>query len=351
MEGGAARLYTAAVIGVGRAGGGGDITGGHRIGHTHGAMLRRHPRVELAAAADINGENLEAFNTAFGVRKGFADYRVMLREVRPRIVSICTYVGLHREMIDECAAAGVKGIICEKPVADSPVALAAIGRVVRETGLKIVVCHMRRYLPALMRAVQLYSDGALGSRVLAFAAIQDWDLSEMGSHWLDLFRYFHQDEAVRWIMAQARVRGRRGFGHAMEDHIVAAMQFESGGRAVLEAGGTGAEGFNIFLTGSEGSIRIVGEDLLTIDGPEGRRTESFKDHPGSGWEPMWDRLLEGLIRWLDGGSEPMTGWKNMSKSSELNLAAYLSAIRGDRVDLPLEDDLNEWPVEILARRV
>jgi hypothetical protein len=38
---------------------------------------------------------------------------------------------------------------------------------------------------------------------------------------------------------------------------------------------------------------------------------------------------------------------------ELNLAAYLSALRGDRIDLPLADadlQVNEWPVELLARR-
>ncbi len=38
---------------------------------------------------------------------------------------------------------------------------------------------------------------------------------------------------------------------------------------------------------------------------------------------------------------------------EVNLAAYLSAVRGDRIDLPLDAEamaLDEWPVEILARR-
>jgi hypothetical protein len=40
----------------------------------------------------------------------------------------------------------------------------------------------------------------------------------------------------------------------------------------------------------------------------------------------------------------------MLKTAELNLAAYVSCLRRDRVDLPLADPLlDEWPVEKLAR--
>jgi hypothetical protein len=56
------------------------------------------------------------------------------------------------------------------------------------------------------------------------------------------------------------------------------------------------------------------------------------------------------VAWLDGGPEPMLGLSNMLKTSELNLAAYLSALRGDRIDLPLVDGLAEWPVDAMAKR-
>jgi hypothetical protein len=46
----------------------------------------------------------------------------------------------------------------------------------------------------------------------------------------------------------------------------------------------------------------------------------------------------------------MLGLQNMLLTSELNLAAYLSAVQGDRIDLPLDYTLTEWPVEVLARR-
>src|SRR4051794_39014192 len=102
------RKLRAAVIGVGKAGGGGPKGGGHAIGYTHAEMFRSDPRVELVAGADINGENLAAFQEKFDVPGGFASYQRMLAEVRPELVSIGTYVGLHCEIIEAAARAGVK---------------------------------------------------------------------------------------------------------------------------------------------------------------------------------------------------------------------------------------------------
>ncbi|MFZ1771159.1 MAG: Gfo/Idh/MocA family oxidoreductase, partial [Caldilinea sp.] len=109
-------IYTAAVIGAGKAKDEGFFKGGgHRIGYTHGETYGRSQRTRLIAVADINAENLHAYQEAFDIDQGFADYREMLATVQPDLVSICTYVGLHRQMIVDACNAGVKGIICEKP--------------------------------------------------------------------------------------------------------------------------------------------------------------------------------------------------------------------------------------------
>ena len=344
-------VYTAAVIGVGKAGSGsGTRAGGFRIGYTHAETFQRNPRVRLTACADVNGDNLRAFMERFYVSQGFADYETMLREAKPDIVSIGTYVGLHRPMIEKAAEAGVRGILCEKPFVASPADLKAVQRVAQTTGVKIVVAHIRRYLPAFARARELYNDGTVGQPMMCVAGIQGWDLSEWGSHWLDMFRFFHNDQPVKWVFGQLRVRGGRGFGHAMEDHGVAYFEFEDGGKAVLD-GGSGLNGdVTMALLGTAGSIRVLGEDTLIIQNAMGQREERFAANQFGGMARAWDCLLNDLIAWMDGGDAPMLGLPNVSKSAELNLAAYISAVRGDRVDLPLNDDTDEWPVEILARR-
>jgi len=55
-----------------------------------------------------------------------------------------------------------------------------------------------------------------------------------------------------------------------------------------------------------------------------------------------------LLDWIEGADEPDLGATNQLLTSELNHAAYVSALRGDRVDLPLVCNLDRWPVDLLA---
>jgi predicted dehydrogenase len=332
-----------AIIGVGRAPSaeGADSSGGFRIGYTHAGMYQKQPRTKLVAAADINAENLKVFQTTFGLEQTFTDYRDMLETIKPDIVSICTYVGLHRKMIEDAARFGVKGIVCEKPFLAAPADLDAIRALVSETGVKIVVPHIRRYYPAFEQAKTVYASGEIGMPVLCFAGIKGWDLAEWGSHWLDMFRYFHDDKPAEWVFGAVRVRERRGFGHAMEDHSLAHIQFMGGGRALLDGGKPFNGSHTMTLLGSEGTIRIIDEAKLVIETQTGTRYLEYQaDFAGS-----WDKMLGDLLQWLDGGEEPMLGLSNALAASELYLAAYLSARIGDRIDLPLHDNLEEWPLE------
>ncbi|MCZ7644270.1 MAG: Gfo/Idh/MocA family oxidoreductase [Planctomycetota bacterium] len=345
----ATKTYTAAVIGVGKAGGGGPKGGGHAIGYVHAGTFKANPRVKLAAGADINAENLRAYRERFGVPLGFEDYRALLKDLKPDLVSIGTYVGLHRRIIEDAARAGVKGILCEKPFLNAPADLDAVERVAAETGAKIVVGHMRRYRPAFERARDLYNDGTVGKPLMCLGGIEGWDLSEWGSHWLDIFRFFNKDRAVNWIMGQARVRGFRGYGHAMEEHAVAYFEFEGGAKAILDGGK--AVGQGLTLLGAEGVIRVRDEAIVTVENGSGRAIEDFSSHPRH--NAIWPKVLEELIDWIEGGPIPRVGHPSMLKTCELNLAAYLSALKGDRIDLPLSGELrayDEWPVEALARR-
>ena len=342
--------YTAAVIGVGKPNQPFVKGGGHAIGHTHAMMFKRNPRVQLVAGGDINAENLEYYRKAFEVPRGYLDYREMLREEKPDLVSIGTYVGLHRQIIEDCARAGVKGIVCEKPFLNAPADIEPVRELVQQTGVKIAVAHMRRYMPVMQRTRELIHEGVIGQIICYLSGVEGWDLSEMASHWFDLMRYFHGDRPVKWVFGQARVRSLRGYGHAMEDHAIAYFEFDDGARGLIDGGRGLPDGINFLISGTAGTLRVMGEDRVVIETASGQRTESFEGHPdGPG---PWDRLLEDLISWIGGGALPRVELESAIQTLVLNQAAYISAIRGDRVDLPLDPEalrINEYPVEILAR--
>ncbi|MFT4115247.1 Gfo/Idh/MocA family protein [Bradyrhizobium sp.] len=340
----------AGIVGVGQAQKQGSPTAGaYRIGYTHARMYRRTPGFVLTSAADIDAANLRAFNDEFDVG-GYASLDELLKHDRPDVVSLCTYVGLHLDMIKACVAAGVKGILCEKPLVASPAELAELRALVAASGVKIIVPHFRRYRRAFARAREIISAGEIGQRVIVSAAIGNgWDLSEWGSHWLDMYRFFHDDEMPEWVMAQARVTDRRGFGHAMEDHAVAVMEFPGGGRAVLETGVHYLnDGVTMTIGGSRGSIVIRSEDKLHVYTDAGAREENFED--ADGLLSAWSGMAADFRDWINGGAAPPLRFDHVAGTAELTMACYVSMVEGNRVDFPLESSAREWLVEELARR-
>ena len=345
--------YTAAVIGVGKPKQPFMKGGGHAIGHTHAQMFKRSPCIDLVAGGDINADNLKYYQEEFAVPCGYLDYREMLRKEKPDLVSIGTYVGLHRQIIEDCARAGVKGILCEKPFLNAPADIAPVRELVAQTGVKIGVAHIRRYLPVMQRTRELIRDGVIGQVVSYQAGVEGWDLSEMAAHWFDLMRFFHGDRPVKWVFGQARVRQQRGYGHAMEDHAIAYFEFEDGARGIIDGGRGLPNGINFLIAGTAGTLRVMGEDSVVIDTIAGQRTESFARDPDGAWLRLWDKTLADLIGWIEGGAVSPVGFENAVQTLCVNQAAYISAIRGDRIDLPLDTaalQINEYPVEILAQR-
>ena len=346
------KTFKSAIVGVGAAGGkpGSPTGGGFGIGHVHAKVYNRSENFELVAAADVNAENLGYFQSQFDGVAGYPSLEVMLAEVKPDVVSLCTYVGLHLPMIETCIKAGVRAILCEKPFVKSPEELARLRELVADSDVEMMVPHFRRYLPAFQKARAIYSSGRIGKRLMVTAAIGDeWDLSEWGSHWLDMFRFFHDDAMPANVLGQARVRGRRGFGHAMEDHAVAYLIFPDGGRASLETGPAYLQGgANMVLTGTEGAIHISKEADLKIYSKDGLEEERHSDNHD--WIGAWVAMVDTLAQWLSDGTSPDLGFAHVSGTAEVNLGCYMSMIKGDRIDFPMQLDWPEWPVEELARR-
>ncbi len=356
--------YRCAIIGVGAPTQTWAKGGGHQIGYSHARMIEADPRLELVAAADIHSGNLRAFQEKFSVTKGYADYRAMLEEQKPDIVSICTYVGLHEPMAVACAERGVKGIFLEKPIVHSPAALRRLSQAIDESGIKVAVAHVRRYIPSLRNIRDELAAGTIGQPLLFMAGIDGWDLCEWGSHWLDAFRFFNGDRPVSWVTAQGRVRDLRGYGHAMEDHAVACFEFDNHARGLLDGGRRIGSGESdcagappvMTIVGTEG-VMYLREWLkkLEILGADGKREviDPAGGDRGENRETTWAPYAAGMVSWLDGGDPPPTAWEFTRGTAELNLAAYLSMLRGDRIDLPWDEEaaaIDEWPLEIFARR-
>lgn len=343
-------MYRAAIIGVGR---GGPGIGAHSIGYRHAMSYRAQGNCEIVGVADISPENLSRFVEEYGVQGAYADYREMLAELKPQVVSVATYIGLHREMVEECARAGVQGIWCEKPFALTMDDGRAMVGACEAAGVRMVIDHQRRYLHLFREAKRLFQEGTVGAPVQIFANVGPPDMMEWGTHWLDMMRFFLDDQPAQWVLGQVRCTGERhGYGHLQEEHGLAYIGFRDGTRGILETIETINGDFALRLMGTEGFIDCKWDGRLRFLNGNGWQdvpvhSNLHGEHEGYEHEDSYVAALQALLDWIEGGSEPEISARSGLASTELYLAAYESAKRHDRVDLPLTTQ-DEFPLESIA---
>lgn len=342
-------MYRVGVIGVGK---GGQGIGAHSIGHAHAYAYEHDDRCRIVAAADISPDNLSGFAREFSIETTYEDYRQMLVDARPDIVSISAYVGTRRAMVLAAVDAGVQAIWCEKPLALSMNDGRWMMDLCQRHGVKLVVNHWRRYLPGFRDAKRMLAEGRIGRPVEFFATIPEWDLMAMGTHWFDLFRFFADDQPASWVMGQVRCTGDRKFsGHLMEEHGVAVVGFSDGTRGVLDCGwGSNLGDVVLRVIGLDGLIDLTDDGTLRVVDDAGVH-EIPPPSAGHGarkpvFHPMI-RVLDELIQWGEGGAEPEVSGPNALRSAELYLAAYESSLRGDRVDIPLTEQ-SRFPLDVIV---
>lgn len=91
--------------------------GGRGKSHARGYAASKDAKI--VACADPDRKNAAALAKENKIPKSriYADYKKMLEKEKLDIVSICTWTGLHTQMVIDGAEAGVKAIHAEKPMA------------------------------------------------------------------------------------------------------------------------------------------------------------------------------------------------------------------------------------------
>ena len=110
-------VYKCAIIGCGRIGCGFDDNS--KLIRTHAGAYYNNPKTVLNALCDIDKTKLSKYGKKYGVTNLYTDYKQMLRKEKPELISICTLVDTHHNIVSEAIKNSVRGIFLEKPVANS----------------------------------------------------------------------------------------------------------------------------------------------------------------------------------------------------------------------------------------
>ncbi len=273
---------------------------------------------------------------------GYTDAQALVDDPEVNAVYVASPHYLHPEHVAIAARAG-KSILCEKPLGISTAQAQQCVATCRERGVSLTVAYYRRAWDISQAIRKSIRDGAIGQVVAARAQVTDlfsgdertWllerdktggdALANVGSHWVDLFRYWLGEVAD--VVAYC---SNKASGFETEDTTLTDLRFASGALvSLLVTRRTPAVTNQVDIFGTEGrlySSSLVDGDLLMQR--RGREPESLRFPRGG---VMHSNLIAQLVPTLiKGDSSPLPGeeavaiWRIME-------AAYRSADEGVRV--------------------
>lgn len=337
-------MYKVGIIGCGRPWRSEGSTG-FGMSHAHAEGYKASPDCHIAALADISEENARAFQERHGGDAIYSDYREMLAQEQLDIVSISTWPHLHAPMVLACAAAGVKAVHCEKPMALTYGDALAMVEACERAGVQLTFNHQRRFNQPFRRAKALLHEGAIGQLERMDATCGN--LFDWGTHWFDMLFFLNDETPAEWVIGQVDLRGsHRVFGAPVEGQGLSHFKFQNGVHGLLMTG-YGAPGELIRLTGSAGMIdigRSGASPLQVLGAGMGGWQAVAVDEGIHGFDSVTRGVLD-LVDALKTGREPELAGRRALAATELIFATYESSRRRARVDLPL--DVRDSPLQAL----
>ena len=168
--------------------------GGMAVSHIRG--LAHLPEVQVVAYADRDPSRLEKFAEHAPAGQPFDDALGMLRAAALDVVAIVTNGPSHAMLTVAAAEAGVKAILCEKPmatcVADARKMIAAC----EVAGARLAINHTRRWSPAHQRLRDALADGIVGSPRSFLVSLGAGRLGCNATHMVDLVRMLSGQDMV-----------------------------------------------------------------------------------------------------------------------------------------------------------
>jgi predicted dehydrogenase len=317
---------------------------GARRGIHHARAYHDLKNMEVVALCEIDQERRENGEKELGV-KGYANYEEMLDKEKPDIVHAVTMPTVPRYIwVEPAAKAGVKTLVIEKPIALRPKELEALDTAQKNTGLKIIVNHQRRFMPFSDKVRELRGNELLGCVHFVRASTQG-EITDMDTHLMDLVLLSVGDVPANAVWAT--VHGAQTYEHAhlnCPENMIANYTFSGGIRVLFESTreALGTADFpnsnprcNIDIWADNGRMwwRENGSWGYQIDGMAQQYTQPTNF--GNDDMPAQIRFTQAVVEWLDDESKKHHCRYELAKmGTDAVMAAYRSALLGSYIKEP-----------------
>lgn len=346
------------------------VVGVAGIGLAHLFAAKTLDNYVLAGVCDVDEARAEKAAADFDAPV-FTDAEELFRSGTLDVAVVATPPSFHLPMVRSALHAGLH-VYCEKPPAPTAADCAIIARHAAEAERVVQIGFQYRFRAPYRRAKELVDEGAVGRAFRANLTATNWfrprayfDTAPWRGAWRTagggvlLSQAVHQLDAFLWIAGMpsriiARAR-RRLHDIEVEDEVSALLEFPDGASGLLLASTADPVGTDRLEVHGEAGAIVVGDgvcrratwgDTLETAWAE---TENPFDAPEISWEEEarsegsptkieFDAICachRDLIDAIRGGEAPMNNPEEAAKAVAVANAVYLSAVRGEPVDLPV----------------
>ena len=234
------------------------------------------PAVNAARGARLNAvlsstaANAERYCASHGVARGYTDLRAFLADDAIDVVWVASPNHLHKDQAVAALKAG-KHVLCEKPMAMNQAECRAMIRAARKADRLLTIGYNSRHHPRLGKFREQWQGGRFGAPVrmhgqfhYRYPVVPDdwwrlddemsgcWVLGDVGTHFIDLLRWFNGEAKTVHAYLSNKAYGRSA------DTAFLTIGFENGAAGTISASVAVTSGGGIELLGSEGYCRIEG---------------------------------------------------------------------------------------------
>ncbi|NCC70137.1 Gfo/Idh/MocA family oxidoreductase [bacterium] len=343
------------------------LIGCGRISKNH-IIAAKENNLEIVAVCDINLANMENVLKINGLEgntsiKRYTDYKKMILETNPQLVSIATESGKHSTIALYCIERNIN-LIIEKPIALNLKDADEIIKKSKEKKVKVSACHQNRFNKAVQEMRKAYEEGRFGK--ISHGSINvrwnrnknyytqapwrgTWEedggcLMNQCIHGIDLFRWMMGNE-VEELYAYTRQQ----FHHYLEaeDLGMALVKFKDGTIGTIE-GTTNIYPKNLeetlYLFGEKGTVKLGGTSANNIDvwtfadeTELDKKNEGYKENTNNVYGNGHILLFKDMIDSITNNRTPYVDAVAGRNALEMVLAMYKSQYEGKPVKFPLID--------------
>ena len=297
-------LLKSAVIGLGRIGAEPSSRFNDKIPEgwlpiSHVEAMKSTVGLDLVALCDPNEERLHKMSVHYSVEKAYTDYKMLLVEIKPDIVSIATRTDIRCEIIEHALDYGVRGFYAEKPISRSIYECRKILAAIQKKDAKIVYGANRRAMDVYKKAKQICLSGELGEIIHISAEFGKAPLLWTLPHVADMILYFAGTVQIESINGICNFSADNSIKIIDADPLVNYAFFKFGNG--ITASISSINGLNIRIGCTRGNLTIHGDGEFIEINSRGKmeaylhETKILKVSPAkSGTQCLFEDLRDAL---------------------------------------------------------